>query len=166
MFRRRVDCPHVHPTADPDRWVFTFGATGAGRQAIWYRPHPSSATTVVTIDLERLVDRAVASASFPVPVHVWPSTKLERFCATQFATFERPERTELEMPSLSATGPPSASVAPVAIPAPPGGDHQRPPPDEYRAPSRRPVRAGRGASRAGRFAQTPDRVSMSRLRYV
>lgn len=101
MFRRRVDCPHVHPTADPDRWVLTFGSTGATRQAIWYRPHPSSATTVVTIDLERLVPRAVASANCPEPVHTWPLAKLEHFCATQFATFERPEHTELEMPSLS-----------------------------------------------------------------
>lgn len=101
MFRRRLDCPHVHPTADPDRWVLTFGATGAGRQAIWYRPHPCSTTTVVTVDLERLVARAVVNATFPVPVHTWPLAKLERFCATQFATFERPGRTELEMPSLS-----------------------------------------------------------------
>lgn len=101
MFRRRVGCLRVQPTVDPDRWVLTFGATGAARRAIWYRPHPGSATTVITVDLERLVDHAAVSANFPVPVHTWPQAKLEHFCATQFATFERPERTELEMPSLS-----------------------------------------------------------------
>ena len=101
MAKRRSRCPHVYATADPDRWVLTFGGAGGGRQAIWYRPHPRSATTVLIIDFERLVAQAVATADFPVPVHTWPLAKLERFSATQFATFERPERTQLEMPSLT-----------------------------------------------------------------